>query len=289
MGAKTGYYCSNTTETATPCPEQKFCPPGTVKPLQCSFLAYCPEGTGSAPKFGLFALLLVLILVPVGLFKWKEASDKVRFLRHKFEIESLRSTSTMNLKDQPQLGRLSQTFDIQFQDLGLTLPSGITIMSQVTGVLRSGHTTAIMGPSGAGKTTFVTLLTGKVKRSSGNVNINGVEDELSKYKKLIGYVPQEDIMLRELSVREILMHSARMRLPSDWNFERVKTKVLEIISFLGMSHVMDSIVGNEEERGISGGQRKRVNIGMELVAEPSVLFLDEPTSGISVLSNLSML
>ena len=215
----------------------------------------------------------------MGLFKWKKASDKVRFLRHKFEIESLRNTSTTNLKDQPKLGRLNQTFDIQFQDLGLTLPSGVTIMSKVTGVLRSGHTTAIMGPSGAGKTTFLTLLTGKVKRSSGSVTINGEIDELSKYKKLIGYVPQEDIMLRELSVREILMHSARMRLPSDWSFDKMKTKVLEIISFLGMSHVMDSIVGNEEERGISGGQRKRVNIGMELVAEPSVLFLDEPTSG----------
>ena len=136
-----------------------------------------------------------------------------------------------------------------------------------------------MGPSGAGKTTFVTLLTGKVPRTTGKVSINGQPDELSKYKKLIGYVPQEDIMLRELSVREILMHSARMRLPKSWTFSMIKNKVLEIISFLGMGHVMDSIVGNEEERGISGGQRKRVNIGMELVAEPSVLFLDEPTSG----------
>jgi ABC-type multidrug transport system ATPase subunit len=93
-----------------------------------------------------------------------------------------------------------------------------------------------MGPSGAGKTTFVTLLTGKQSRSSGIVKLNGKQDELSKYAKLIGYVPQEDIMLRDLTVRDILLHSARMRLPREWNFEKVNSKVLEIISFLGMSH-----------------------------------------------------
>jgi ABC-type multidrug transport system ATPase subunit len=137
-----------------------------------------------------------------------------------------------------------------------------------------------MGPSGAGKTTFVTLLTGKVKKTNGSVLINGKTDELSKYSKLIGYVPQEDIMIRELTVRDVLMHSARMRLPRDWDYQKVKSKVIEIISFLGMSHVAGTIIGDEVTRGISGGQRKRVNIGMELVAEPSVLFLDEPTSGL---------
>jgi ABC-type multidrug transport system ATPase subunit len=64
-----------------------------------------------------------------------------------------------------------------------------------------------------------------------------------------------------------------MRLPKSWSYHRVKQKVNEIISFLGMAHVASSIIGDEQERGISGGQRKRVNIGMELVAEPSILFL----------------
>ena len=91
-------------------------------------------------------------------------------------------------------------------------------------------------------------------------------------------------MLRELTVFEILMHSARMRLPRDWTYARIRTKVLSIMASLGIAHVADSIVGNEEDRGISGGQRKRVNIGMELVAEPSIMFLDEPTSGMYLLS-----
>ena len=274
-----GFFCSNDTTTASICPANRFCPDGTVTPLNCGYLAYCPEGSKSAPKFGIVILLLLLILIPIFLFKWKASAERVRQLKHKYEIDSLKQRSTVHLKDQPVLNQLERTFDIQFQNLTLTLPSGVSIMSNVTGQLSAGRTTAVMGPSGAGKTTFVTLLTGKVKRTAGSVLINGRPDELSNYKKLVGYVPQEDIMLRELSVREVLMHSARMRLPSDWKYQRIKAKVNEIISFLGMSHVMNSIIGNEEERGVSGGQRKRVNIGMELVAEPSILFLDEPTSG----------
>ena len=71
-----------------------------------------------------------------------------------------------------------------------------------------------------------------------------------------------------------------MRLPRNYKHSAIKEKVDVIIKSLGIDHVKNSIIGNEEERGISGGQRKRVNIGMELVAEPSILFLDEPTSGL---------
>ncbi|KAI8905545.1 P-loop containing nucleoside triphosphate hydrolase protein [Gorgonomyces haynaldii] len=184
------------------------------------------------------------------------------------------------LAEDVKLERLSKTFDIEFDNLGLVLPNGVEIMGRVTGSLKSGRACAIMGPSGAGKTTFVTLLTGKVQRTSGSVKLNGQHDELSKYSQLIGYVPQEDIMLRELTVFDVLLHSARMRLPRSMTSEAVIDKVSSIVSFLGLSHVAQTVIGDEETRGISGGQRKRVNIGMELVAEPSVLFLDEPTSGL---------
>jgi ABC-type multidrug transport system ATPase subunit len=224
---------------------------------------------------------LVFAAIALGIYffyKWKLKADAIHQLQ-KAEKFSLAS-QIARVEEKPDVGRLEKTFDIRFDDLGLKLPNGVEIMKGVTGELRSGRTCAIMGPSGSGKTTFVTLLTGKQPRTSGNVLINGQPDELSRYSKLIGYVPQEDVMIRELKVRQILMHSARMRLPRSWDSKRVYQKVEEIINFLGMSHVTDSIIGNEEERGISGGQRKRVNIGMELVAEPSVLFLDEPTSGL---------
>ncbi|KAH6565656.1 hypothetical protein BASA62_007159 [Batrachochytrium salamandrivorans] len=253
-------------------------PIGTVKPYSCGYLAYCPAGSATGDKFGVVIVFAVVAAIVYFIFVWKASSDKERDLKRKSEQN--KADHEVLTDEQPQIGRLSQTFDIEFENLGLKLPNGVEIMGNVSGVLRSGHTCAIMGPSGAGKTTFVTLLTGKVARTSGHVTVNGVAEELSKYKKLIGYVPQEDIMMRDLTVRDILMHSARMRLPSDWDYAKIKDKVLDIISFLGMSHVAGSIIGDEETRGISGGQRKRVNIGMELVAEPSVLFLDEPTSGL---------
>ncbi|KAF9131692.1 hypothetical protein BGW39_001444 [Mortierella sp. 14UC] len=177
-------------------------------------------------------------------------------------------------------GRVELTFDIEFERLGLTLSNGVSILQNVSGVLRSGRTCAIMGPSGSGKTTLISMLTSKVPKDEGKIRVNGLEEDLSYYRKLVGFVPQEDVMMRELTVHDVLLHSAYMRLPSDLTRSQKTEKVLEIVDFLGLNSVMDSVVGDAEQRGISGGQRKRVNIGMELVTEPSILFLDEPTSGL---------
>ncbi|KAK3839471.1 MAG: hypothetical protein JOS17DRAFT_712592 [Linnemannia elongata] len=176
--------------------------------------------------------------------------------------------------------RVTHTFDIEFEHLGLTLSNGTSILQNVSGVLRNGRTCAIMGPSGSGKTTLISMLTSKIPKDEGRILINGQEEDLSHYRKLIGFVPQEDIMMRELTVDDILLHSAYMRLPANLKRAQMTEKVLEIVDFLGLNSVMDSVVGDAEKRGISGGQRKRVNIGMELVTDPSILFLDEPTSGL---------
>ncbi|KAK3812581.1 MAG: hypothetical protein JOS17DRAFT_708785 [Linnemannia elongata] len=188
-------------------------------------------------------------------------------------------TSVKNMKI-GNSGRVEQMFDIEFERLGLTLPNGTPILQNVSGVLRSGRTCAIMGPSGSGKTTLISMLTSKVPKDEGKIRVNGLEQDLSYYRKLIGFVPQEDVMMRELTVHDVLLHSAYMRLPSDLTHSQKTEKVLEIVDFLGLNSTMDSVVGDAEQRGISGGQRKRVNIGMELVTEPSILFLDEPTSGL---------
>lgn len=86
-----------------------------------------------------------------------------------------------------------------------------------------------MGPSGAGKTTFLSVMMGKVKRSGGSLFINGKESEMSQFKKVIGYVPQEDIMLRELTVRENISYSARIRLPR-WSKKDVEVTLLSLLS-----------------------------------------------------------
>ncbi|KAG0326947.1 hypothetical protein BGZ99_008712 [Dissophora globulifera] len=186
------------------------------------------------------------------------------------------------------LPKAERSFDIRFEKLGLTLPTGVDIIKNISGRLITGRTCAVMGPSGAGKTTFLSILAGKVAKTDGSIKVNGKEQTLSLWKKLIGFVPQEDVMLSELTVREILMHSARMRQPVHMSHNEKRLKVLEVIQFLGIGHIMDNPIGDVETRGVSGGERKRVNIGMELVASPSILFLDEPTSGLDSATSLEV-
>ncbi|KAJ3217020.1 hypothetical protein HK099_005623 [Clydaea vesicula] len=249
------YYCSNPTSVIR-CPEGFYCPYGSISPYSCLF-GYCPAGSETHTRWGVFGV----------------------FLAARWELMVMSDTND-RMEELPKMEKLTNTFDIKFENMGLRFRNGTEIMHNVSGEFKHGRLCAIMGPSGTGKTTFINLLTGKTKRTSGKIFVNGKRSELSYYKKLIGFVPQEDIMLRELTVMDILSHSAKMRLPSNWKHDRVKDKVNEIVNSLGLNKVIDSAIGYEGNRGISGGQRKRVNIGMELVAEPSIIFLDEPTSGL---------
>jgi ABC-type multidrug transport system ATPase subunit len=273
-----GWYCPDSTR-AYPCPEGKWCPRGTVKPQRCFGLGInkCPERTAQAPKYGLLWVFLGFFLLVGLFFSYRKRKTRIRNAKFNNLLQHMMESK----EDRPEAVVINRKkYDIQFENLGLTLPNGVEIMRGVTGEFKSGRSCCIMGPSGAGKTTFVNLLTDKVKRTTGEVRINGKKGSLKKYKKLIGFVPQEDVMLRELTVKDILLHSAYMRLPTSWSAEQKKEKVFEVLQFLELENVMDSPIGNEEQRGVSGGQRKRVNIGMELVADPHILFLDEPTSGL---------
>lgn len=110
-----------------------------------------------------------------------------------------------------------------------------------------------------------------------------------RYKKIIGYVPQDDIVLPELTVRENILHSARIRLPANWSDSEIQSHVDILISCLQLAHVQNSLVGSTAAPVISGGQRKRVSIGMELAAAPMALFLDEPTSGLDATAAASIM
>ncbi|KAI9313001.1 hypothetical protein DFJ73DRAFT_935659, partial [Zopfochytrium polystomum] len=178
--------------------------------------------------------------------------------------------------------------DFQFSGLGLNLPSGKTILKGVNGQIKAGSMTAIMGPSGAGKTTFMSVLMGKVKRTGGELKINGSVAEMETFRKIIGYVPQEDVMLRELTVRENIEYAARVRLPSSWSKEDIDSHINNVLTALNLNGVASSQIGDELTRGISGGQRKRVNIGLELAAVPLAIFLDEPTSGLDATAALDV-
>lgn len=159
------------------------------------------------------------------------------------------------------------------------------ILKDVTGVVNPGQVMAIMGPSGAGKTTFLDILARKNKRGTvqGNIRVNGsiVSDE--EYREVIGFVDQEDTMMATLTVYETILNSALLRLPADMKFKAKDAKVMEVMAQLGILGIKDQIIGTSEDnglRGISGGEKRRVGIACELVTSPSILFLDEPTSGL---------
>ncbi|KAL0303260.1 UNVERIFIED_CONTAM: ABC transporter G family member 24 [Sesamum radiatum] len=182
--------------------------------------------------------------------------------------------------------------EIAFRDLTVTLKGKHkNLLRCVTGRIRPGRITAIMGPSGAGKTTFLSALAGKAVGCTVNglILVNGKTVSIHSYRKIIGFVPQDDIVHGNLTVEENLWFSARCRLSADLPKPDKFLIVERVIEYLGLQAIRGSLVGTVEKRGISGGQRKRVNVGLELVMEPSLLFLDEPTSGLDSSSSQLLL
>lgn len=176
-----------------------------------------------------------------------------------------------------------------FEHLSYTTKGGKKILQDITGTMPRGSCWGVMGGSGAGKSTFLNVLMGKAHATGGTIKINGWSKDMSKYKKLIGYVPQDDIVFPELTVRENILHSARCRLPSSWRDKAIQDHVDSLIACLQLTHVQHSRVGDANHPVVSGGQRKRVNIGMELAAAPMAVFLDEPTSGLDATSAASIM
>lgn len=163
-----------------------------------------------------------------------------------------------------------------------TFPKGNIGLQDVSLSESEGNLVAIMGASGAGKTTLLSVLSGQETPSKGTVKINGIDlhKENSKIEGVIGYVPQDDLLIEELTVFQNLYYSAKLCF-KDLTEEELVALVTKVIGNLGLSETRDLRVGNVMDKTISGGQRKRLNIGLELMREPSILFLDEPTSGLS--------
>ncbi|TYH31257.1 hypothetical protein ES288_A01G159500v1 [Gossypium darwinii] len=189
--------------------------------------------------------------------------------------------------------RTRPMIEIYFKDLTLTLKGkNKNLLRSVTGKLMPGRVSAVMGPSGAGKTTFLSALTGKTAAGcsvTGLILVNGKNEPIQAYRKIIGYVPQDDIVHGNLTVEENLRFSARCRLSADLAKPDKVLVIERVIESLGLQAVRDSLVGTVEKRGISGGQRKRVNVGLEMVMEPSLLILDEPTTGLDSSSSQLLL
>lgn len=175
-----------------------------------------------------------------------------------------------------QIGVDAVALTLNVRTGGLGKGRTLTLLNDVSLAVSPGEFLGILGPSGAGKSTLLKSLNGYSPPSYGCVLLNGTPlyRSLAMFRNSVGYVPQDDIVHKELTVRSSIDYVARLRLPSDVTAAQRAELVDSTIETLGLGHVATSRVGM-----LSGGQRKRVSIGCELITRPSLLFLDEPTSG----------
>ncbi|MEM7298428.1 MAG: ATP-binding cassette domain-containing protein, partial [Bacteroidota bacterium] len=152
----------------------------------------------------------------------------------------------------------------------------------------SGRLVGIMGGSGTGKSTLMNILNGKIPTDSGRIHINGFSLEQASMEGVIGYVPQDDLLFEELTVYDNLYFNAKTCF-SDFSEDLIDRTVHKVLDDLDLEDIKDLKVGNPLNKTISGGQRKRLNIALELMREPSVLFVDEPTSGLSSMDSEKMM
>ena len=160
--------------------------------------------------------------------------------------------------------------------------NGKTGLHQFSFGTREGKLIGIMGGSGTGKTTLLNIMNGKVEPTYGEVLINGIDlyQEPERLEGVVGNIGQDDILVEELTVFENLYYSAKLCLDNYTDIQ-IKKRVTSVLQSLGLFEIRNLKVGSVLEKVISGGQRKRLNIALELIREPAILFVDEPTSGLS--------
>eukprot|EP01114_Cavostelium_apophysatum_P015588 TRINITY_DN4279_c0_g1_i1.p1 TRINITY_DN4279_c0_g1~~TRINITY_DN4279_c0_g1_i1.p1 ORF type:complete len:767 (-),score=153.56 TRINITY_DN4279_c0_g1_i1:58-2358(-) len=285
-----GFYCDEPGDSPIRCAEGFYCPQKSSMPRKCPPLAYCPA---QAHRHYFWGVLLYIFIVIVYL-------KSIHWAFHHFNNKKqLKDTDIHTVLDlSPSLASARSESDdhglssmnFVYQDVKVRIRPGSnifarllsapkTILQGATGALKSGRFVAIMGPSGAGKSSLMNALLGKISLSGGSIKVNG-HNLKTNMKKSIGFVPQDDVMLTNMTVRNVLMHSALTRLPTSYTLAKRTAVVDEVIQILQLEGVENTIIGDNDKRGISGGERKRVNVGIELVSEPRALFLDEPTTGL---------
>lgn len=202
-------------------------------------------------------------------------------------IDSVQNGPT-SLCTNRQLSRLLKTLSInvEFQNLTYSVKNNgyksetIEILKSIHGVFQAGHLTGILGPSGSGKTTLLNILSGYISSgSSGIIKVNGKLRQMETFRKVSAYIMQEDAIPNFLSVDEIMMLSAKLKLGNKVPLAEKEIIIKEILTVLGLQNCNRTRTEN-----LSGGERKRLSIALELVNNPPIIFLDEPTTGLDTVA-----
>uniref|UniRef100_A0A5B7CGA2 Putative ABC transporter G family member 6-like n=1 Tax=Davidia involucrata TaxID=16924 RepID=A0A5B7CGA2_DAVIN len=156
------------------------------------------------------------------------------------------------------------------------------LLNDISGEARDGEILAVLGASGSGKSTLIDALANRIAKGSlkGTVTLNGEPLESRLLKVISAYVMQDDLLFPMLTVEETLMFAAEFRLPRTLSKSKKKQRVQALIDQLGLRNAANTVIGDEGHRGVSGGERRRVSIGIDIIHDPIILFLDEPTSGL---------
>ncbi|GLJ46744.1 hypothetical protein SUGI_0985660 [Cryptomeria japonica] len=185
---------------------------------------------------------------------------------------------------------LSYTVTKKIKKDGTNISREVDLLHEITGQALRGQVSAVMGPSGAGKSTFLDALAGRIASGSlrGSVSVDGRPVSTSYMKMISAYVMQDDQLFPMLTVYETFLFAAEIRLPPSVSSAEKRERVEELVDELGLKSAMHTYIGDEGRRGVSGGERRRVSIGVDIIHKPSLLFLDEPTSGLDSTSAFSV-
>ncbi|XP_050377734.1 ABC transporter G family member STR-like [Argentina anserina] len=189
-----------------------------------------------------------------------------------------------------EFNNLSYSVTKKIQKDGVWIKKEAFLLNDISGQAIRGEVMAIMGPSGAGKSTFLDALAGRIAQGSleGTVRVDGRTVTTSYMKMVSSYVMQDDQLFPMLTVFETFMFAAEVRLPPSLSKYEKRKRVYELLDQLGLQTATHTYIGDEGRRGVSGGERRRVSIGIDIIHKPSLLFLDEPTSGLDSTSAYSV-
>ncbi|PLN78819.1 P-loop containing nucleoside triphosphate hydrolase protein [Aspergillus taichungensis] len=307
---QTGHYCPPGGREQIRCPTGHYCPLGARSPVRCLALSHCPEGSGrEVPFLGILCCVLIdLALVALTMWPslrkrvsrrpWREKSNardetglemQSAGLLGEGSPQGLEGNETDRDDDDGQYDERSGVgLRIEFRDVIVRNPqTGGAILDGVSGVAAQASLLGVLGPSGSGKTTLVHVLTGRVKATSASVLWDGIEQDLTQSRTTRGvvkFVAQEDVVHPNLTVWENVLHSARIHLGGSRTNREIARHTQRVIDSLQLTRVRNSIVGDGHGRGVSGGERKRVSIAMELAALSIILLLKRlTTKGITVI------